>query len=53
MALSVFFVLLSERGREMINLRMVLLYPAKLKTKILFTFVHKLIWFFKNYCAVF
>lgn len=50
---SIFFVLPSERGREMINLRTIALYSAKLKAMILFTFIHKLIWFFKNYCAVF
>lgn len=53
MALSVFFVLVSERDREMIDLRTVSPYSAKIKALVFFTFIHGLIWFFKNYCAIF
>lgn len=49
---SIFFVLLSERDRDMVNKDSFTIF-SKLKVMILFTCLMKLIWFFKNYCAVF
>lgn len=50
---SVSFVLLSEREKEMVNMRTVSLNSAKLKIVVLFTCLMKLTWFFKNYCVIF